>query len=207
MARQGPQRHGPSIDSMTEASVLPGDRAWAIEAGARKFDPANPVWMPKTAFAQLMSHERLAGLETSMDTSGQGAVLTILRNGKQVARGDLNTPIGRQLIEQFIAGFMGADLRGSPRICHAEGHHFADVPARYISLINLATLREMERVAGKPVDPARFRANIIIDGAEPWQEFSWLSKKIAIDGSLSCGLPSASPVVLRQASTLTARAT
>jgi uncharacterized protein YcbX len=162
--------------------VLPGDRAWAIEAGARKFDPANPVWMPKTAFAQLMSHERLAGLETSMDTSGQGAVLTILRNGKQVARGDLNTPIGRQLIEQFIAGFMGADLRGSPRICHAEGHHFADVPARYISLINLATLREMERVAGKPIDPARFRANIIIDGAEPWQEFSWLSKKLRIDG-------------------------
>jgi len=168
--------------AMTEASVLPGDRAWAIEAGARKFDPANPVWMPKTAFAQLMSHEKLAGLETSMDTSGQGAVLTILRNGKQVARGDLNTPIGRQLIEQFIAGFMGADLRGSPRICHAEGHHFADVPARYISLINLATLREIERVAGKPVDPARFRANIIIDGAEPWQEFSWLSKKLRIDG-------------------------
>jgi uncharacterized protein YcbX len=53
---------------------------------------------------------------------------------------------------------------------------------RYISLINLATLREVERVAGKPVAPARFRANIVIDGAEPWEEFSWLSKKIAIDG-------------------------
>ena len=172
----------PSI-AITEGNVFPGDRAWAIEAGAKKFDPANPAWMPKIAFAQLMSHEKLAELETSIDTSRQGCLLTIHRNGKQVARGDLSTPIGRQLIEQFIAGFMGSDLRGSPRICHASGHHFADVPARYISLINLATLREVERVAGKPVAPARFRANIIIDGAEPWEEFSWLSKKIAIDGS------------------------
>lgn len=172
----------PSI-AITGGNVFPGDRAWAIEAGAKKFDPANPAWMPKIAFAQLMSHEKLAELETSIDTSRQGCLLTIHRNGKQVARGDLNTPIGRQLIEQFIAGFMGSDLRGSPRICHAAGHHFADVPARYISLINLATLREVERVAGKPVAPARFRANIIIDGADPWEEFSWLSKKIAIDGS------------------------
>lgn len=169
--------------NIRQGGMFPGDRAWAIEAGSKKFDPANPTWMPKIAFAQLMSHEKLAELETSMDASGQGTVLTILRNGKQVARGDLATPIGRQLIEQFIAGFMGPELRGSPRICHAQDHHFADVPARYISLINLATIREIGRVAGKEIDPARFRANIIIEGAEPWEEFKWLSKKISINGT------------------------
>ncbi len=168
--------------SVESGGMFPLDRAWAIEMGARKFDPADPAWLPKAAFAQLMSHEKLAELETGFDTSAGGAVLTIRRAGKQVARGDLATPIGRQLIEQFIAGFMAAELRGSPRIVHAQGHHFADTPARFISLLNLATVRDIERVAGRPVDPARFRANIHIDGAEPWEEFKWLGKKLCIDG-------------------------
>lgn len=169
--------------SVEEAQMFPLDRVWAIEAGARKFDPANPAWLPKAAFAQLMTHEKLAQLEITLDTAQAGAVLTILRDGKQVARGDLVTPIGRQLIEQFIAGFMGSELRGSPRIVQAPGHHFADVPAQYISIVNLASIREVERVAGHPIDPLRFRANICIDGGEPWEEFRWLGKKISVDGA------------------------
>jgi uncharacterized protein YcbX len=165
-----------------KGAMFPLDRAWAIEAGARKFDPADPAWLPKIAFAQLMSHEKLAELETTFDTTAGGAVLSVLRAGKQVARGDLATPIGRQIIEQFIAGFMAAELRGSPRIVHAQGHHFADTPARFISLLNLATVGDVERVARRPVDPARFRANIHIDGAAPWEEFNWLGKTLSVDG-------------------------
>ena len=51
-----------------KGEMFPLDRAWAIEAGARKFDPANPTWLPKIAFAQLMSHEKLAELETTLDS-------------------------------------------------------------------------------------------------------------------------------------------
>lgn len=168
--------------SITSGQMLPHDREWAIEAGSRKFDQAQPAWLPKIAFAQRMSHEKLAELETEMKIDGTAAVLTIFRDGKQVSRGDLNTPIGRQLIEQFIAGFMKQELRGSPRIVSAGGHHFADVPSRFISIINLASLREVERVAGTKLDPLRFRANVHIEGAEPWAEFSWLGKTIEVDG-------------------------
>ncbi len=162
---------------------LPLDRSWAIEAGGRKFDPVSPAYMPKTAFTQLMSFEKIAALETHMDVSAGTPVLTISRNGKQVARGDLATPVGRQIIEQFMAAYMKDELRGGPRVVHAEGHHFTDVPAKFISILNLASVREVERVVGKPIDPLRFRANIHIDGAEPWAEFGWLSKQLHVDGS------------------------
>ncbi len=161
---------------------LPLDRSWAIEAGARKFDPVSPAYLPKTAFTQLMSHEKIAALDTRMDVLKGTPVLTINRDDKQVARGDLSTPVGRQIIEQFMAAYMKDELRGSPRIVHAEGHHFTDVPAKFISILNLASVREVERVVGKPVDPLRFRANIHIDGAEPWTEFGWLSKRLQVDG-------------------------
>lgn len=162
---------------------FPFDRSWAIEAGARKFDVTAPAYLPKTAFTQLMSHEKIVGLETRMDISGGSPVLTISRDGKQVARGDLSTPVGRQIIEQFMAAYMKDELRGSPRVVHADGHHFTDVPAKFISILNLASVREVERVVGKPLDPLRFRANIHIDGAEPWAEFGWLSKTLKVDGT------------------------
>jgi hypothetical protein len=97
-----------------------------------------------------MSHEKIAGLDTNLDLSDGNPVLTINRDGRQIARGDLSTPVGRQIIEQFMAAYMKDELRGSPRVVHAEGHHFTDVPAKYISILNLASVREVERVAGKP---------------------------------------------------------
>lgn len=168
---------------VSAGETFPHDRSWAIEAGAKKFDVAAPAYLPKTAFTQLMSHEKIAGLETSMDMSGGNPVFTINRGGKQVARGDLSTPVGRQIIEQFMAAYMKDDLRGNPRVVHADGHHFTDVPAKFISILNLASVREVERVVGKPLDPLRFRANIHIDGAEPWAEFGWLSKTLNVDGA------------------------
>ncbi len=168
---------------VTTGEIFPHDRSWAIEAGARKFDAATPAYLPKTAFTQLMSHEKIAGLETHMDVSGSNPVFTINRAGRQVARGDLSTPVGRQIIEQFMAAYMKDELRGSPRVVHADGHHFTDVPAKFISILNLASVREVERVAGKPLDPLRFRANIHIDGAEPWAEFGWLGKTLQVDGT------------------------
>jgi uncharacterized protein YcbX len=49
-------------------------------------------------------------------------------------------------------------------------------------MINLATLRELERVVGKPVNPLRFRPNVVIDGVPAWEEFAWLGKRLQAGG-------------------------
>ena len=49
-----------------------------------------------------------------------------------------------------------------------------------ISLINLASVKDLERVAGSDVDPLRFRGNLYLQGGEPWAEFGWLGKEISI---------------------------
>ena len=96
----------------------------------------------------LMRDERLATLETKFDDATE--TLTIFRDGKQVARGQLATPLGRQLIEQFIAAYMKSELRGAPKIVHAAGHSFSDVAAKCVHIVNLASVRELERVLGRP---------------------------------------------------------
>ena len=110
----------------------------------------------------LMRDERLATLRSSFDDATQ--TLTISRDGKPVARGQLDTPLGRQLIEQFIAAYMKAELRGAPKIVHAPGHSFSDVAAKCVHIVNLASVRELERALGRQVDPLRFRANLYLEG-------------------------------------------
>jgi uncharacterized protein len=106
--------------------------------------------------------------------------LAILRHGKQVARGQLTSPAGRHLIEQFIAAYMREDLRGAPKIVLAAGHSFSDVAAKCLHIVNLASVRELERALGRPVDPLRFCANLYLDGIEPWSEAKWVDRSIAV---------------------------
>ena len=106
-------------------AYFPGDRLFALENGPSGFDEAAPEHQPKLKFLMLMRNERLAKLETRFDDITQ--TLTILRDSKQVARGDLSAPLGRTIIEQFFAAFMKDELRGAPKLLTApENFRFTD---------------------------------------------------------------------------------
>lgn len=169
---------GLSAQPMPSAALEPGktipfDRAYAIENGPGRFNPDEPKYLPKINFLMLMRQERLAALKTDFDEVSE--TLTIFRDGKQVARGQLSTKLGRQMIEQFMASYMKAELKGAPRVVSAAGHSFSDVSAKCLHFVNLATVRDLERIIGKPLNPLRFRANVYFEGAEPWAEMQWLN--------------------------------
>jgi uncharacterized protein YcbX len=152
--------------------TVPFDRAYAIENGPGRFDPDNPRHLPKINFLMLMRDERLAALGAEFDEATE--TLTIFRDGKQVARGQLGAKLGRQMLEQFFAAYMKDELKGPPRIVSSPGHSFSDVAAKCLHLVNLATVRDLSRTLGTELDPLRFRANLYFEGAEPWEEEKWL---------------------------------
>lgn len=160
---------------LTAGDCFPADRKYAIENGPGRFDPLAPRHLPKINFLMLMRNERLATLETRFDPATD--TLTILRDGGEVARGQLSTPLGRKMIEQFLSSYFSRELRGAPRIVQAAGHSFSDVPLKCVHIVNLETLRALERASGRTVDPLRFRANIYIDGAPAWSEFEWVGRR------------------------------
>jgi uncharacterized protein YcbX len=167
-----------STVALTAGETFPNDRAFAIEQGAPQFDQDAPRHFPKSKFLMLMRDEKLAALETSFED--ETATLTVKRGGKQVCRAQLSTPVGRGIAEQFFAAYLGTALPGKPRVVTAPGFAFTDVPQKYVSLINLASVRDIARVAGAAVDPLRFRGNIHVEGLDPWIEKSWMSKTLAI---------------------------
>ena len=164
--------------SLQPGQGLPHDRRFAIAHGSTQFDRESPKWLAKTNFFMLMRDERLAQLHAAFDT--ETGKLTIERAGRPVVTADPTDLVGRTLIAEFFSGFLAGSARGAPKLLEAEGHMFSDVPEKVVSIINLASVRDLERVLRKPVHPLRFRANIYIDGADPWQEFDWVGSKIRI---------------------------
>ncbi len=158
--------------------TLLADRRYAIENGPSGFDPAEPKWLPKPHFLMLMRDEWLAGLRTHFDDASH--VLTIRRDGKVAAEGDLETPQGRAAIETFFASTFPDLVRGPPKILESPGHSFSDVARKVVSIINLASVRAIENMVGAPVHPLRFRANLYVEGWPAWHEFDLLDRTLAI---------------------------
>jgi uncharacterized protein YcbX len=164
--------------SLAPGEGLPHDRRFAVAHGSTRFDRKAPKWLPKTNFFMLMRDEKLALLHATFDP--ETSKLTIERAGKQVVSADPTDPVGRTLIAGFFSGYLAGSARGAPKLLEAEGHMFSDVPEKQVSIINLASVHDLERVVRKPVDPLRFRANLYIDGAPPWEEMSWAERGIRI---------------------------
>ena len=160
---------------------IPGDRRFALAHGSTRFDPLDPTWLPNTSFLSLGRHERLAALDTEFDAETD--TLTVLRGGKKVVSGKINTPTGRSVIGDFFSAYMRHDGCGPVRLVEAPGIMFTDRPEKSISIVSLTSVRDLERIAGAVIDPIRFRCNLYLEGEEPWTEFNWLGGDIVVGGT------------------------
>jgi uncharacterized protein YcbX len=179
---------GLTPEPLTEATLTPGhcvpwDRAFALSQGDSAFDITHPSWVPKSNFMCLLKNARIAALKTRFDeTTGQ---LHITQpDGTHLHHSPL-TPEGQSALTAFFTAYLGPEARfgpanRAPDFVHVENHSFCDHGTQVISLIGLGSLRALESAAGAARDKRRFRANIYIENIDPWAEFTWLNRKIAI---------------------------
>jgi GntR family transcriptional regulator/MocR family aminotransferase len=157
---------------------FPFDRIFALARGNAKIDPADPQWAKKGLFVMLMLEEALARVRTRLDIETMR--LTIAdADGAVLLSADLETAGGRAEVEDFFATLVPT-LHAPPVLVRSRGGHFMDKPDNVISLINLATVRSLEERWGHSLDPLRFRANLYIDGARPWEEFDWIGARMRV---------------------------
>ncbi len=164
--------------TLTPGETVPGDRVWAFENGGPRFDPDAPAYLPKIAFLMLMGQERLAALHSAYDPdTGR---LIIRRGEAVVCDAVLTSPDGQAAAERFFQDFMGEDARGAIRLVRAPGHSFSDVPAKWIHIVNLASVAALSEALGADLDPVRFRANMHLSGLAPWVEQAWVGRILTI---------------------------
>jgi uncharacterized protein YcbX len=165
---------------------IAGDRKIAVTTGAQPFDPTSPEPWPKASFLTVMRYPALVRIRTtySVERNRLSAVLP----DAAVRHYELDDGAARRRCGQDLKAFLALPDDWRPEIVAADGRRFTDASVEgprlmeSLSLINLATLTEIARQAGRPVDHRRFRANLYIDGLEPWAEFGWVDRTFQIGG-------------------------
>ena len=154
--------------TLVAGGYFPCDRIYAVEDGPSGFDPAAPKWVPKQRFTVLAKIAEVARARTAYDeTSG---VLTALADGRPAFSAALTAASGRKAFADWLEGFLGEAANGPLKVVEAPGHRFTDHPKGFVSIINLASVQDLEARIGRPVDPLRFRANLYVEGWPAWIE-------------------------------------
>ena len=143
---------------------------------------------------QIVSNEPFLSYGTPCDKVNQESaesqrLLTIkTRSTGDVVLGPVNlsTVDGREQVSSFFSKKSGKDVicvtAASDEHTHQFGNTSSGVKARAdtrtVHIVNAATVRELSKSLQMPINPTRFRPNIVLDGLEPWEEFQWVDKYI-----------------------------
>lgn len=158
---------------------FPHDRIFAVENGPSGFDPAEPTFVPKQKFTVLMSLPRVAAARTRYDE----ATGTLRASAPDLPPflGILQEAAGRESFAAWLTGLLGDDLSGPLKVVQAPAaHRFTDHPQGQVSIINLASIRDLGQRMGVELDPLRFRANLYVDGWPAWAELAWTGRRLML---------------------------
>ena len=166
---------------LTAGAYFPCDRIFAVEDGPSGFDPATPKFVSKQKFTVLAKIAEVARARTAYDeATGQFSVTV---EGRPDFSADLSGEAGRETFCAWLADFLGEAATGPLKVVQAPGHRFTDHPLGYVSIINLASVRDLEAQIGRPVDPLRFRANLYVEGWPAWIEASATGASMRLGGA------------------------
>lgn len=157
---------------------FPWDRVWAVENGPSGYDPEQPTWLPKQRFTVLAAIPAVARARTRL-TDG---VLVAEADGHPTFSGRMDTADGRDGFAAWLTALLDpSDLRGALRVVEAPpAFRFTDHPQGQVSIINLASVRDLSARMGVELDPLRFRANLYVDGWPAWAENDWTGRELMV---------------------------
>ena len=171
-------------ESQSHVDLVPGegfpqDRVWAVENGPSGYDPEAPAFVSKQKFTVLAAIPRVAAARTRFDDAT--GVLSAQAPGQASFAGRLTDPKGREAFATWLGAVLGDEAQGPLRVVEARGpFRFTDHPKGQVSIINLASVRDLSQKMGVELDPLRFRANIYVEGWPAWVENDWPGRDLMV---------------------------
>lgn len=168
-----------SAATLEAGACFPCDRLYAVEDGPSGFDMGAPSHLSKMKFTVLAKIPAVARARTAYDdVSG---VLTASAEGLAPFSGDLSSDDGRRGFGAWLAALLGDEAKGPLRVLEGPGaHRFMDSKQGFVSIVNLASVRDLAEKIGRPVDPLRFRANLYVEGWPAWAENGWTGRTVRV---------------------------
>lgn len=162
---------------LTPGQGLPYDRHWAL---ARPDGDAvnTPSWLPKSHFLVLAREHPMARVKSRFDEAA-GRFCFEAPDGLH-AEGKLSTAEGRNAIASAMAKHLGLDDGDVPTLVEAQDIGYFDTTKGPVSILNMESVRALEKLVGQKIDPVRFRMNLMVEGLDAWSETLWPGKRLRV---------------------------
>jgi len=165
--------------TLEAGACFPCDRLYAVEDGPSGFDPQAPDHVSKMKFTVLARIPAVAKARTAYDEAT--GMFAARAEGAPDFAGDLRTAAGRAGLEAWLSDLLADDIRGPLKVIEGPGaHRFMDSRSGYVSIVNLASVRDLGQRIGRELDPLRFRANLYVEGWPAWAENDWTGRTLAL---------------------------
>ena len=164
--------------TLTAGHAFPGDRLRAVEVGPSGFDPQAPAHISKMRFAVLARLPEIARVRTRWDEATD--TLHVSSEGAPGLTVRLGNPDDERRLEAWLTDFLGEEATAPLRLLDGAGHRFMDSPKGAVSVLNLASVRDLSERLGVEVDPLRFRANVWVEGWPAWVENDWVGRRMIL---------------------------
>ncbi|PRY15079.1 hypothetical protein CLV37_1053 [Kineococcus rhizosphaerae] len=172
--------------ALTPGRGVPHDRTIALARPGGKYVPGMRHGISKREYFVLVAEERLAGLSTHLDTATGDFTVDV--RGHRVLTADLGSEAGLAQLRAFYARVLDLPPGVEPVVARDPGRRFTDTAhnsdeeMEYVSVVNLASVRDLQERTGTRLDPLRFRANVHVEGLEPWAETDLVGREFSLGG-------------------------
>lgn len=156
---------------------LPWDRRWAVAHEAAKLVPG---WNPCANFTRGAKAPQLMAITSTLDEATATVTLRHPTQGDISFRPDDAADLARFL--HWVAPLI-PETRASAAQIVTAGRGMTDSDFPSVSILSTTSLADLSARMGTDLSPHRFRGNLWIDGAMPWDEFNWIGRTLRIGGA------------------------
>ncbi len=160
---------------------IPFDRSFAI-TNAQIAHAANGAWTPCQAFVRLTKNATLPLFSVQFDADSLSIVLRHPDGESLQVALDNTTSVAQAntvLQHWFPANAQAAHGAVQLVAAHASTGYWDHNDAT-VSIINANSVAQLSDAAGQPVDPPRFRGNLLLANLPAWEELQWPGHRIQI---------------------------
>lgn len=161
---------------LTPDRALPFDRVWAILHEAGEIAPG--AWAPKRNFLRGVAAPGLMAISARLAPGGHVVGLSHPEAGSLEV--DLDDPAGGARLIEWLLPLWPENRPAPARVVSRPEAHLADNPDPWVSVLNLASLRALERRMGRALSIHRFRGNLWLEGLAEWKEFDLVGRTFRI---------------------------
>jgi uncharacterized protein len=157
---------------------LPFDREWAVAHEAATLVPG---WNPCMNFTRGAKAPALMAVTASLDEAALRVTLTHPTAGTVAISPD--DPADLPALLTWADPLIPSG-RARPASVVRAGRAMTDSDFPSVSVLSLASLAELERRMGMTLSIHRWRANLWLEGADPWAEWGWIGQRFRLGGAV-----------------------